>query len=179
MKELRDETAEKTTYLRGLGYKVVELWECEWQHMKAQDKDLQRFIATRFRRRLDKKQSMTQDEILDTVKSEALFGMVECDVHVPAALQSHFAEMQPIFKNVNITRDDVGEHMRTFAEEHHILTQPRRSLIGSFKGEKILLSTPLLQWYLAHGLVVTHVYQIVQYWPDSCFTKFGEDVSNA
>jgi G:T-mismatch repair DNA endonuclease (very short patch repair protein) len=179
MQELREETAEKIAYLRGLGYKVVQLWECEWQQMKAKDRDLQRFIATRFRRRLDKKQELTEEEILDAVKSGELFGLVECDIHVPEELHSHFAEMQPIFKNVNITRDDIGETMRAYAEENNIMRQPRRSLVGSYKGEKILLATPLLQWYMEHGLVVTTVYQVVQYWPDSCFAQFGEEVSNA
>ena len=179
MQELRAETADNTAYLRQLGYTVVEMWECEWQQKKAHDKNIQRFIATRFRRHLDKKRHMTQDEILGAVKTDMLFGLVECDIHVPEALQPHFAEMQPIFKNANITCDDIGEVMRAYAEEHNIMSQSRRSLIGSFKGEKILLATPLLQWYLEHGLVVTHVYQVIQYWPDNCFEKFGKDVSNA
>ena len=32
---------------------------------------------------------------------------------------------------------------------------------------------------MEHGLVVTTIYQVLQYWPDSCFAQFGEDVSNA
>ena len=179
MKELRAETDRNTSYLKELGYEVIEIWECEWLKMKAQDKDLQRFIGTHFRRRLDRKQYMTEGEILNAVKTGELFGLVECDIHVPEALQQHFNEMQPIFKNENITRDDIGEMMREYAEEHNIMSQPRRSLIGSFKGEKILLATPLLQWYLEHGLVITHVYQVIQYWPDNCFEQFGKDVSNA
>ena len=177
--DLRAETAENTAYLEGLGYTVVEMWECQWQQQKSHDKNLQRFIATRFRRHMDKKQHMTQEDILEAVVAGTLFGLVECDIHVPEALHPHFAEMQPIFKNVNITRDDIGETMRAYAEQHKIMSQPRRSLIGSFKGEKILLATPLLQWYLDHGLVVTHVYQVIQYWPDNCFRKFGKEVSDA
>ena len=49
------------------------------------------------------------------------------------------------------------------------MAQPRRSLIGSYYGEKILLATPLLQWYLEYGLVVTKIYQVVQYWPEDSF----------
>ena len=45
--------------------------------------------------------------------------------------------------------------------------------------EKILLATPLLQWYLAHGLVVEHVYQIIEFQPNPCFRRFGESVSTA
>ncbi|KAK3737997.1 hypothetical protein QZH41_009635, partial [Actinostola sp. cb2023] len=48
--------------------------------------------------------------------------------------------MCPIFKNTEISRDDIGEYMREFAEENDIMPKPRRSLIGSLKGEKILLA---------------------------------------
>ena len=43
----------------------------------------------------------------------------------------------------------------------------------------MLLATPLLQWHLAHGLVVDHVYQIIEFQPNPCFCHFGESVSTA
>ena len=46
-------------------------------------------------------------------------------------------------------------------------------------GEKILLATPLLKWYLEHGLEVTHVYQVIEYTPKPCFKPFDDAVSNA
>ena len=66
------------------------------------------------------------------------------DIETPLHLKEKFSEMTPIFKNLEIGRQDVGEHMQTFAEEHHIMTTPRRALVGSYKGEKILLGMPLL-----------------------------------
>ena len=78
-----------------------------------------------------------------------------------------------------MTRDDIGPFMRQYAEEHDIMSTPRRMLVGSYHGEKILLATPLLRWYLAHGLVVDRVYQIVEYSPKPCFRHFGESVSTA
>ena len=61
-------------------------------------------------------------------------------------MRAKMGEMTPVFKNVNISREDLGDSMRLFAEENGIMSQPRRSLIGSFFGEKILLATPLLRW---------------------------------
>ena len=52
-------------------------------------------------------------------------------------------------------------------------------MIGSYIGHKVLLATPLLKWYLEHGLVVTHVYETVEYTPEACFRQFGESVSAA
>ena len=69
--------------------------------------------------------------------------------------------------------------MQTFAEEENIMSQPRRSLVGSYFGEKTLLATPLIKWYLEHGLEVTRIYQVVEYTPVPCFQPFGEDVSDA
>ena len=69
--------------------------------------------------------------------------------------------------------------MQTFAEEENIMSQPRRSLVGSYFGEKILLASPLIKWYLEHGLEVTHIYQVVEYTPVPCFQPFGEAVSDA
>ena len=122
---------------------------------------------------------MTEAEVLEAVKEGTLFGMVECDIEVPEDLKDHFAEMTPIFKNVNVSRDDIGEPMREYAEANHLMKQPKRTLIGSYTGKKILLATPLLQWYLAHGLEVKKIYQVIQYWPNDCFKAFGEKVSQA
>ena len=164
MATLLADTKKHTTYLRR-HVKVVEMWECDW---KRERDPLPR-----------QKWNMTQQQIIAAVVDGTLFGMVECDVRVPEHLQDHFAEMQPIFKNTTVTRDDIGPFMRQYAEEHNILTKPRRMLVGSYRGDKILLTTPLLRWYIAHGLVVDHVYQVVEYEPKPCFRNFGESVSTA
>ena len=122
------------------------------------------------------RRTMTQQQILAAVVDGTLFGMVECDVRVPEELQDYFSEMQPVFKNVSVTRDDI---MRQYAEEHDIISKPRVMLVGSFRGVKILLATPLLRWYLAHGPVVDRVYQIIEYEPNPCFRRFAESVSTA
>ena len=80
---------------------------------------------------------------------------------------------------MKISKDDIGEPMKQYAEANKLLTKPRKSLIGSYFGKEILLATPLLQLYLTHGLIVTKIYQVIQYWPKACFKKFGESVSQA
>ena len=157
-------TKKHTAYLRR-HVKVVEMWECTWKR--------ERDPPPR------QKWQMTQQQIITAVVDGTLFGMVECDLHVPEHLQDHFAEMQPIFKNATVTRDDIGSFMQQYAEEHDIMSTPRRMLVGSYRGDKILLTTPLLRWYIAHGLVVDRVYQIVEYSPNPCFQRFGESVSAA
>ena len=121
---------------------MVEMWECEWREMKKTNRELQRFIATEVKRKLDQVKTMSAERILSEARNERLFGCVEVDIRVPDHLKDKFSEMCPIFKNTNISRDDIGEFMKSYAEENNIMPQPRRSLIGSMKGEKILLARP-------------------------------------
>ena len=88
---------------------------------------------------------MSAEQILSEVRNERLFGCMEVDIHVPEHLKEKFAEMCPILKNTSISRDDIGDFMKIYAEEHKIMPQPRHSLIGSMKGEKMLLATPFLK----------------------------------
>ena len=120
-----------------------------------------------------------QQKVLENIVEGHLFGIVECNISVPEHLRSDFAEMQPIFKNANISRDDISEFMYSYAVQHEIFKKLRPSIIASFYGEKIVLATPLLQWYLKHGLVVSHIYQIIQYDPSPCLASFADTVSDA
>jgi len=104
---------------------------------------------------------------------------MEVDIRVPEHLKEKFSERCPIFKNTEISRDDTGEFMKTYAEEYNIMAQPCGSLIGSIKAEKVLLVTPLLKWYLEHGLVVMKVHQVIEFTPEPCFKPFGDAVSDA
>lgn len=179
MIELREETEANSQYIRDQGYELVELWECEWRRMKKNNPLLQIFLHSAFSRPLDRYTNLNEGQILQSVMSDSLFEVVECDIRVPESLKEKFAEMCPIFKNTEISREDIGEYMKQFADENDIMPRPRRSLIGSLKGEKILLATPLLKWYLEHGLVVSKIYQVIEYTPKACFEPFGEAVSNA
>ena len=80
--------------------------------------------------------TITLQTILDTVRNKKLFGCVECDIHVPEHLRAKFSEMCPVFKNTEISRDDIGEYMKAYAKENDIMSRPRRSLISSMVGEK-------------------------------------------
>ena len=148
--------------------------------MKRTNRELQRFIATEVRRTLDTIKIMSPERILSEVRQDRLFGCVEVDIRVPEHLKEKFSEMCPILKNTNISRDDTGDFMKAYAEGHNIMAQRRRSLIGNMKGEKILLATLLLKWYLEHGLEVTKVHQVVEFTPAvPCFKPFGHAVSDA
>ena len=86
-----------------------------------------------------------------------------------------FHEMCPLVFNVDVGIDDVGPLMKAYAEERREMKGPRRLLVVGRKARKVLLITPLFRCYVSHALVVTKIYQVVQYEPKACFHAFVED----
>ena len=120
---------------------------------------------------------MSQDQIIQYIQDGRLFGFVECDIEVPDYLKEYFSEMTPIFKNVDVCLDDVGEFMQNYAKEQNIKDVPCHLLIGSYFGKKIRLIMPLLKWYLEHGLLITCIYTIVEYIPNATFSSFMTQIA--
>ena len=52
--------------------------------------------------------------------------------------------------------------MAGFYEDAGDVADPQVSLISSYFGHLVLIPTPLLCWYLLNGLVVTHLYFLMQ-----------------
>jgi G:T-mismatch repair DNA endonuclease (very short patch repair protein) len=176
-KQRRERTHEISQYLLSLGIKLVEMKECEWSHTKDVDSEVQEFVESLNMPKHP--QNMTEENIKKQLKDGSLFGLAEVNIEVPAELKTHFSEMTPVFKHATITKENVSPLMQQFANDNKLMTTPTQSLIGSYTGEKIMLATPLLQWYLQHGLVITKVYQVVEFQPHPCFKKFADAVSEA
>ena len=94
---------------------------------------------------------MNIEDFKKKIIAKELFGLVICDVHTPDHLKEHFAQFPPIFKNAEISREDVGEYTRRRCEEMDVLKKPRRTLIASYFGVEQLFTTDQLAWYLEHG----------------------------
>jgi G:T-mismatch repair DNA endonuclease (very short patch repair protein) len=172
------ETKLKETYLRALGYNLETVWECEWRRTVDSNPRLKLFLKAFNDTVYGVDKALTQEEVLEKILNGQMNGFVECDLHVPDHLLEKFAEMPPIFKNIELSREHLSDHMRQFAEDNDHLLRPQRCLIGSMKGEKILLLSDLLRWYMEHGLVVTKVYQVVEYETRPIFKNFSKSVSD-
>ena len=180
MRERAKRTEDKRQYLETLPeLRVVSIRECQWYHQKWADKqrDIETFLNQHFPGRSEKKQ--TQRQLLRRVQEGTFFGALEVDIDTPPHLRAKFNEMTPIFKNVEIERTQVGQHMQAFAEQHDIMSSPRRALIGSYKGDKILLGTPLLKLYLEQGLVVSRVHRAIQWRSHPWLEPFADFVSTS
>ena len=72
---------------------------------------------------------------------------------------------------------DIGEHMTEYCSQNDIKFDYKKLLISGTSGSKILLSTPLLQWYLKNNYEITKIYQIIEYQPKMAFRSFIETVT--
>ena len=116
--------------------------------------------------------------LTNKVLRNQLFGFAQVDIEVPETLCEKFSEMSPLFVVDEITT--VPEHMK----EYQKLTGRKenknsRKLLGVMKAKKILLYTPLLKWYIEHGLEVTAYHELLLYQPGRPFDWFPEEVADA
>ncbi|XP_069109836.1 LOW QUALITY PROTEIN: uncharacterized protein [Argopecten irradians] len=165
-------------YIISRGYEIRRIWECEFDEMARKNERLRKHCET-YHRETERFKTMTMNQVLDFVRSEKIFGAVEVDIAVPPNLKDKFSEMSPIFANTDVPYECIGEYMQDIGERVGVSKKPRRLLVGGMRATKILLATPLLKWYMEHGLIVSRVYTVVEYQPRACFKRFTEEISDA
>lgn len=186
-------TLKRAAYIRKKGYNLVEKWECEFLRETRSNKALKSFIHDRKPVFFNKVgyRDITEQDILKAVRQDQFFGMVECDLEVPTQWQGttrpqtnlspeeFFSEMSPLFCTAEIPFEKIGKHMQEHARSHGLSEKPRKLLVGGMKGKKLLIASPLLKWYLEKGIVVTKIYEAIEFHEDRCFQTFMHDVTNA
>ena len=185
-KAKKERTEERYAFLKDQVSEVVTIWEHEFNSKikpssSDYDSELLEFVEKRqpYFYQKHKYSTVSKKQILDAVIHDELFGFVEVDLHVPDHLHDTFQEMSPIFCNTEIPFEQIGSFMQNHMRKNNISDKPRHLLVGGMAARKILLSSPLLKWYLTHGLQVTHIYQVIEYRSQRCFKKFVSEVSDA
>ena len=157
------------------GFTVIEMWECEWWRLYKTTSNVKLHIRENFPYR----QSLTEQQLLEGIKSGSLFGYVQCDIEVPENLRVNFPNFLPIFKNTLVSKNDIGDLIKTYAEKGGIMSQPRKMLISSFTLPNGILITPPLLFSLQLGLVCTKIHRSVEYTPKKCFNSFVQSAVDA
>ena len=121
-----------------------------------------------------------KDKLIQNVLNDKLFGFFEVLIEVPHQLTSKFSEFSPLFVISEVPEDQIPQHM----QDYKINTGRKKiknnnKLLGVMKAEKILLYSPLLKWYLNHGLQVTKIHRFISYTSSKPFKWFPEEVSSA
>ena len=171
----RELDAMRRHFIQEKSLKVIEMWECEWWRLYKTTNTVKQHIRQHFPYR----RSLAAEQLLEEIKKGKLFGYVQCDIEVPEFLRSKIDNFPPIFKNTLVSKNDIGDLMKTYAEEEGILSQPRKMLISSFTLQNGTLITPLLLFYLQLDLVCTKIHRFVEYTPKKCFNSFVQSAVNA
>ena len=165
----------RQSYIQEKGFTVIKMWECEWWKLYEKNTNAKLHIRKNFPYR----RSLTEQQRLEGIKKGSLIGYVQCDIEVPENLRVNFANFPPICKNTLVSKKDIGDLMKTLAEEGGKMSQPRKMLISSFTLQNGTLITPLPLFYLQVGLVVTKLHRFLEYTPNKCFNKFVQSAVDA
>ena len=125
------------------------------------------------------RRSLTEQQLLEGIKKGSLLGYVQCDLEVPEKMRVNFANFPPILKNTLVSKNDIGDLMKRYAEEGGTRPQPRKLFLPSFTLQNGTLNTPLLLLYLQLGLVVTKIHRVVEYTPKKHFNSFVQSAVDA
>ena len=121
-----------------------------------------------------------KDELIQNVLNDKLFGFFQVDIEVPEQLLDKFSEFSPLFILSEVPEDQIPQHMQDYKiNTGRKMIKNNKKLLGVMKAEKILLYSPLLKWYLNHGLQVTKIHKYISYTPGRPFKWFPEEVSSA
>ena len=118
---------------------IVEMWECDWWSLYKTDAS----VKSNFRENFHYKRPLSEEQLLQGIIDGQLFGCVQCDIEVPEHLRSYFSNFLPIFRNTVISKEDIGNVLREYAEKENTMAQPGRMLISSFILTNGNIITPL------------------------------------
>ena len=112
--------------------------------------------------------------------SKDVFGFAQVDIEIPDELCDKFSEIPPLFVVQEIPDCAIPKKMKIYKEKTERKTVTRiKKLLGVMKAKKILLYTPLIKWYLQHGLRMPVVHQLIEYEPGKPFSWFAEEVAKS
>ena len=151
------------------------MWECEWWRLYETTIKVTLYNREVFPYR----RSLAEHHVLEGKKKGNLFGYVQCDIEVPENLRENLANFPPAFMKTLVSKNDVGDLMKTYAEEEKIMSQPRKMLISNFILQNGTLISPLLLFFLQLGFVCTIIHRFVEHTPKKCFNRFVQSAVDA
>ena len=156
-------TIERTAFLEKEGFEVKEMWECRYNvEYKPRIGGNSKYLPPYCQNNENK--TLSKDDICNAVKSGELFGMIECDIGVPKTWSKgfekeispydYFSEMSPLFCTTDLDYNDLSKVMADHVQNSQMKFKTKRLLVGGMYAKKILIASPLLKWYIDHGMEV-------------------------
>ena len=173
--EKRQQDEMRCHYIQQKGYQIFEMWECEWWTLYKTDASVKSHLRENFPYRRPLSEEGLMQEIIDG----KLYDSVQCDIEMPEHLRDYFSNFPPIIKNTAVSRDDIRNLMKQYAEKQIFIVQPRGMLISSFILTNGTIITPLFLFFLKFGLVCKKIHRFVQCNPRKCSDNFVQSAVDA
>ena len=109
----------RRSFIRGKGFTVLEKWECDWRRLYKASKKVKKRIRENFPCR----HSLAAEQLLEEIKNNN---------QVHENLTANFANFHSIFKNNLVSKNDIGDLMKTYAEEEGIISDLRKKINSNF-----------------------------------------------
>ena len=116
------------------------MWECEWWRLYKTKPLVKHHLRDMFPYKLP----LREEGLLQRIKDGNLFRYVQCDTEMPEHLREKFANFPPIFKNTDVSRNDIGPLMKEYAEKK----QPSFST-----SPNVDIMFPSKEWYFDHSAI--------------------------
>ena len=171
----RELVAWRRLYKQEKGFKVIEMWECEWRRLYKTTNIVKQHMRENFPYR----HLLARVQLLEEIKEGKLFSYVQCDIEVPKKLRSKFNKFPQIFKISLVNKSDIRNLIKNYAEEQRLLSRPHKKLITSFTLQNGTLITLLLSFYLQLVFVCTKTHRFVEYTSKKCFNSFVQSAVGA
>ena len=171
----REQDQMRKEYIQQKGYKIIAMWECNWSELYQTDVTVENHLGGN----LPYRRLLSEERLVQRIKSGKLFRYVQCDLEVPEHLKAYFAKFPPIFKNTVLRRNDIADLMIDYAEREKNMPQPKRMLISSLQIKNGNIITPLPLYYLHLGLECKKFHQCVQHTPKMFFNSFVQSAVTA
>ena len=94
------------------------MWEREWWRLYKTITNGKLHIRGNFPYR----RSLTEHQLLEGINNENLFGYVLCDIEAPQKFRANIANLPPLFKNTLVSKNDISDLMKTYAEDGGIVS---------------------------------------------------------
>ena len=106
-------------YIQEKDFTVIEMWECEWWRLYKTTTNVKLYIRENFPYR----RSLTEHQLLEGIKKGNISGYVQCDMEVPETFSANLVNFLPMFKNNLVGKNDIGDFMKTYAEDDEVKSQ--------------------------------------------------------
>ena len=79
-------------FLLESGFKVCEIWECDWwKKVKNNVDDAGGYLKTKY----PSQNPTSENKLIEDIKSGLKFGVVDCSIEVQERLRAYFSEIPP------------------------------------------------------------------------------------